>query len=333
MSETIPENESAVWASDGPFKMSSERPRELAWITSGGQTGIVGPSSLEVKAQLTPDGTVRILPGSFSAVATPDGVAGYPTAPWQSYGRGIPSTTTVAITPTDSSGSRVDVVGIEVVDPVYEGTTDTVDWETHQFWRPRVIENASTTAVLSRDFGLARPFVPLARITIPASTSTIYDEDIDDLRFLAVEQTFHRPVLLTAPERKQIYADGSHTNLGQFTTGVIPQWATHMVVDAEIGGARSTGQGEIRGRTWMVIKQPGGPNVEMPRIDWQVPVVPLMFSMPVMGEMEIRPEDRGREMEMWFRIEATSGDASVLISEGTTAMRVRLTFQQRTIRG
>lgn len=330
---TVPTNESAVWASDGEFKMSSERARELAWIATGGQTGVIGPESLEVKAQSTPDGTVRILPGAFAAQATPGGTAGtetgYTTAPWQSYLRAIHQTTDVAITPTDSSGSRTDVVGLEIVDPVYEGTVDTVDWETHDFWRTRVIENADPDTNMVDHFAtMKRPFIPLARVTIPASTGTITDDMITDQRFLAVERSHSVPII-QQPESDHAINQGDNRSLGVAREAIVPQWATHVVIDAELAGVRLSGEGWARGNTKIGIIHPEGTNPMTDAIMWRNSEIRERFELPVAGTVALPRQRRGKPLRIWFEVTHAEGDATLRIWKDVSAQRVRLTFQER----
>lgn len=326
---TVPTNESALWASDGEFKMSSERPRELAWIATGGQTGVVGPESCEVIAQKVNDNTVRIMPGGFVAQATPDRIgSGYTTAPWQSYMRALYAQVNVPITATDSSGGRSDFVGIEIVDPVYEGTADTVDWETHEFWRPRVIENVSSDGVMVDGFkDMVRPFIPLARVDVPASTATISGDMITDLRYLAVERQKNDSITQRPPGSVSI-SEGDSQNLGVLTSVTVPTWATHVTIDGEINGARLSGSGTAQGNARVVVRHRSETNGETLPITWRSEAIRERFDMPVAGRVAIPKGDRGYPLEMWFRVLHNSGDATVDISEYIAAMRVRLTFEE-----
>lgn len=243
----FPENPNAVWAANGEFSMSAERAREVSWGLGGGQTGIIGPESLQVRATPTPGGNVRVLPGMFTIAATPEHLTmqtGYTSAPWQSYMRGVYQTQTVPISPTGSSGSRIDVVGIEINDPQYEGN-DSPDWENHQFWRVRVIEGASVGWNRPHHFGhLGRPFLPLARITIPANTGTITNAMITDLRFLAVRREDTVEFLEPAnPGSGNLTIGPSQTDwvsLPEVQNISVPQWATHVQLKATLTSARVT---------------------------------------------------------------------------------------------
>lgn len=231
----MPDN--AIWAVTGP-EHDARMARELAWIATGGQTGIVGPESLEVVAQNTPNNTVRIMPGGFSIAATSQSAnIGYTSAPWQSYMRAVYQPITVEIDATGSSGGRTDVVGIVVDDPEFEGTSP--DPDAHQYWRPHVVRNAGNNATRPEHFAsLGRPFLPLAQVRIPSSTATITNSMITDIRFLAVSRSH------TVPFAVDANPDGDHIEIGPSqstwlsfgeTTGVqVPQWATQATVSATV---------------------------------------------------------------------------------------------------
>lgn len=245
----FPENPNAVWAANGEFSMSAERAREVSWGLGGGQTGIIGPESLQVRATPTPGGNVRVLPGMFTMAATPEHLTmqtGYTSAPWQSYMRGVYQTQTVPISPTSSSGSRIDTIGIVIDDPQYEGTTDSVDWENHQFWRFHVVENAPVGSTRPHHFGsLGRPFMPLAQIQMPANTATITNSMIRDLRFLAVERERTREYSEPAnPSGGNLEIPSGQTDwvsLPEIGGVTIPQWATHLQLKAHLTSLRVQG--------------------------------------------------------------------------------------------
>ena len=251
----FPENPNAVWAANGEFSMSAERAREVVWALGGGQTGIVGPESLAVRAADTPDGTVRVRPGVFTMAATPEHLfmqTGYTSAPWQSYMRGVYQTQEVEINPTGSSGGRIDVVGIEINDPQYEGN-ESPDWENHQFWRIRVLEGANQGWNRPHHFGhLGRPFLPLARINIPANTGTITNSMITDLRFMAVRREDTQEFLEPAnPGSGNLVIGPDQTDwlsLPEVEDLPVPQWATHVQLKAALTSARVTGSGTMSGQ-------------------------------------------------------------------------------------
>lgn len=323
-------NDSAVWANNGSNEIPAERYREVSWGWSGGQTGVVGPGSLRVRATPTPGGSVQILPGFFTIQATPGGGIGYTTAPWQSYQRAIYETSTVSINPTGSSGGRTDVLGIVIDDPQYEGTAETVDWETHQFWRFHVVENAPSGASRPEHFAnLNRPFLPLARIRLPANTGTVTNARITDLRFLAVKrvenESFVQPVSTT--RNLTLASNASFTELEQFANIFVPQWATHMKLDGEIIGAASV-NALVRGETVLRFNA-GGANRLSSTVPWRSEDNNWgRLDLPIAGRIELTEQERGREGFFRFLVRITGGTGTLRLSDEVAHYRVRVTFEE-----
>lgn len=319
-------NESVVWAVNGASH-DAQLAREQTWINTGGQTGIVGPASLEVRAQPTPGGSVRVMPGGFAIAATPGGSVGYTNAPWQSYGKAVYQTTTVAIAPTGSSGSRTDVVGIIINDPQYEGTSGSVDYETHQFWSFHVIQNANAFSNRAEQFGLSRPFLPLAQVTIPANTATITNAMITDLRFLAVERSAQDSVVQRPSEDRtlNVFSTPQYVSLDQINSIVIPQWATHVKLDGEIVGAAATGSGDVNGITRFAFS-PGSGNKYTGSVPFNESNSWSRFSLPAFGTIALDDNDRGRRAFIRFQVQRTSGAGGLSITSGLSAYRLRVSF-------
>lgn len=230
-------SDNAIWFVDGPAH-PARMAREQSWGWSGGQTGVVGPESCEVVAQNVPTGSVRILPGMITMAATPALAAvGYTDAPYQSYSRALYESLDVPIDPTGSSGGRVDVVGIVVDDPEFEGTT--VDPESHQYWRVHVVKNAGANAKYQSHFAsLNRPFLPLAQVSIPANTAAVTNAMITDIRFMAVSRSHSVPLNGPAnPTGGNLDIPPTQTgwvDVCEFSGIQVPQWATRAQVSMSI---------------------------------------------------------------------------------------------------
>jgi len=322
-------NENVVWAVSGADH-DPQLAREQTWINTGGQTGIVGPSSLEVRAQSTPGASVRVMPGGFAIAATPGGSVGYTSAPWQSYGKALYQTNTVPIRATGSSGSRTDVVGIVINDPQYEGTADSMSdqqLEDHQFWSFHVIENASSSANRAEQFGLSRPFLPLARVVVPANTQTITNAMITDLRFLAVERSAQDSVVQrpASSQTLNVFSTPQWVSLDQINSIIIPQWATHVKLDGEIVGAAATGSGNVNGETRFSFS-PGTGNKYTNSVPFNESDAWSRFSLPAFGTIKLDNNDRGRRAFIRFQVRRTTGSGGLSVSSDLAAYRVRVSF-------
>lgn len=327
----------AIWAVTGP-EHDASMARELAWIATGGQTGVVGPWSCEVRAQPTPGNTVRIMPGGFAIAATSQSAAiGYTSAPWQSYMRSIREPVTVDIDATGSSGGRTDVVGFVVDDPEFEGTSP--DPDTHQYWRPHVVRNAGNGSTRPEHFAsLSRPFIPLAQVRIPSSTATITSAMIYDLRQMAIRRTESRTFVLepTSSSGRRIGpGQTTFTDLESITISDIPSWATRVVVDGELtslivrdgsgSGTSAVGSGRLRGQLTVGGQSHQTPNTQVwQNENWE------RFNAPIAGNLDITPGQNSGTFTFQMRYGAY-GDGDIQIHEGTyfsCFYRLRLTFEE-----
>ena len=235
-------NDNSIWSASGA-PISASMAREQLWLTTGGRTGIIGPDSLEVVPQETPNNTVRINPGSFAIAATSDLWAiGYTSAPWQSYGRSLQDPITVPIESTGSSGGRTDVVGIVIKDPEWDGLELTEEQlADHWFWDWHVARNVGNSATRPEHFaGLGRPFLPLAQIKLGPNTGTIEESMITDLRVMAISRSETEDLLSVANDDTTFHTvlgpnDTSWQDVHTFDDIPIPWWATVAKISMMIG--------------------------------------------------------------------------------------------------
>lgn len=131
--------------------------------------GVTAGSHLKVSALATPGGKVQIGDGS----ATISGKVSPVQGSYNAYNIG---TDTVDIAPTGST-TRSDMVILRVQDPEYEGSRNPSNCAFFQ-----VVSNVSSSATTAPSGYSA---IPLARIDIPASTATITNSMIKDIRQVA----------------------------------------------------------------------------------------------------------------------------------------------------
>jgi hypothetical protein len=131
--------------------------------------GITEGDHLKVTALSTPGAGVQIADGSAVIAGKVSTVQGH----YSVYNIG---TDTVSVSATGGT-SRSDMVVLRVEDPEYEGNRDPTDSAYFQ-----VITNVSSSATTAPSGYSA---IPLARIDIPASTATITNSMIVDLRKVA----------------------------------------------------------------------------------------------------------------------------------------------------
>lgn len=133
-----------------------------------GNQGVTTGLDLKVSALATPGAGVQIGNGSATIAGMVSPVQGH----YNAYNIGVDS---VPISATGGT-ARSDMVILRVEDPEYEGTR-TLDTDPTVFWQ--VIPNVSSSATT---VPAGYSAIPLARIDIPASTATITNAMITDLR-------------------------------------------------------------------------------------------------------------------------------------------------------
>jgi hypothetical protein len=160
-----------VWAVDGQTNDAALARLQLQAATSGAE-GVVGAGDLVVTATPTPGSSVLVGGGACTVVGKEASFQGS----YFGYNVGAQS---VPITATGGGGGRSDLIVARVEDPTVAGTPWTHDPATDSLIYARVIEGVapSTTKAPADQSAIA-----LARIDIPASTSTITQAMIHDLR-------------------------------------------------------------------------------------------------------------------------------------------------------
>lgn len=236
------------WLVGGGAEHSPEVARGLAYAATSGNEGIAKSADLRVLAQSVPNGSVRVMGGTASMLNKYAGGSG------QTYIGRNASSTTVNISPTTSAGGRTDLVVMRILDPQYEGAAPT-NPNTFQYTRLTVIQGVSSSIKGVASLNLNYPAIALAKVTLPASTATVTQSMITDLREMA------NPRVQSQIETRPLWAgDNTGTRLelysrvaypagewwpnagGQLGNGVynvdIPVWATRMQIEAEWLGVR-----------------------------------------------------------------------------------------------
>ncbi len=238
--------------------------RALCELASEGQEGVRGPTHLAVKALLTPGGAVAADPGVYSVKNTAAGAA------FENYVGVVKVAEQVAVTPTDSSGPRTDLVILRVENPYVGGTgtwADPPSATTGPYAHIRVIEGVPPNTQSVKGFNSTWTAITLARITRPASTGIVTQAHITDLRSL-IDLKSERIVIITNPPAipppiaYDSYFDvkthsGASQSIGPATTSwvafpaqanwdiPIPSWACGADVFVNLVNARLQTKGAI----------------------------------------------------------------------------------------
>lgn len=174
-------NPTVPWAVGGGADNSIEHARMIPWAVFQGSEGVLGNTDLEVKALTTPGASVQVNPGGYVVIARGLGQT------YESYMGKYGSAETVAVAPNNTASSRSDLLMLRIEDPHVAGEP----WSNPPAggnvnsgpYRSFYIQQgvASTTRSV-RQLGNTWSAIPLARIDIPANTSTITQSMIVPLR-------------------------------------------------------------------------------------------------------------------------------------------------------
>lgn len=306
------------WAVNGPnVAHSATLARQANFAALGGQTGIVGPDSLEVVAGETTGPFVDVMPGSGVITYAQGRGNSQNMAYAQAKDQLVPvrndALERVDIAPTTSAGGRTDLVCVVIDDPEFEGTSDSVDYSDHQFARFHVIRGVNERTRYPWQLqGLPRPTLPLAQVRIPASTAAITNDMIHDMRRVAVTRSTTVPIVhrLTNAGHWDIGPDQTEwLDLVTLRDIEVPEWATrakiiltlsHLVTVGNLtsGGlarvAITTGNGTSAGNAanWVLSGAGPGENARHP--------------LTVMSDVRMNPRNTpGRPMDVSFQLRRT----------------------------
>lgn len=226
------------WMIEGGAKHTVQVARNLSFLAAGGSEGVVQPNNLQVRELAIPGTSVRVAPGTAAILNRAAG------AQDEAYVMRVGAQETVDVPPTDSTGGRSDMVVARVKNPWASGETwpDPADPAVGPYADLALISDVPPNARTVADLGLSadHTMLPLARLDIPASTGTITQDMIVDLR------------RLVAPRREQIVRIHNLTDgaVGAALTNTsyemwprqanwdieIPEWAVRAQVQANIAG-------------------------------------------------------------------------------------------------
>ncbi|MEU0427105.1 hypothetical protein ABZ235_26465 [Streptomyces canus] len=230
--------DSVPWFTEGGAEHSSEVARLLAYAAFGGAQGIVGSGDLAVKALASPAAQVQVRPGACAIINRATG------STYQAYAGRLPTSDTVNIAATGTT-ARSDLIVARVENPNSYGETwpNPSDPVVGPYIFTRVVSGVAKTVTNVRQVRPNDSAITLARIDIPANTSTITQAMIKDLRDMVSPR--RERVLYTAfPEGASTlsYSDNKWHNWPAAASWSIdvPSWATRAKVVMTFAGLRMT---------------------------------------------------------------------------------------------
>lgn len=169
---------SVPWAVGGGAIINEDVARMIPYFMFNKTEGVLGATDLEVKALATPGGSVRISPGGFVILGRGAGQF------YEAYMGKNPQDHVVAVAPNNTASSRSDLLIARIIDPYIAGSPWNIptDRANGPYVEPYIIQGVPSTIRTFRSLGNNWSGIDLARIDIPANTSTIQQSHIVPLR-------------------------------------------------------------------------------------------------------------------------------------------------------
>lgn len=229
--------DSVPWFTEGGAEHSSEVARLLAYAAFAGAEGIIGNSDLQVKALSSPGSSVQVMTGACAILNRAAG------ARYQAYAARLPSADTVNIAATGAT-ARSDLIIARIENPYSYGETwnQPANPAVGPYIFTRVISGVPKTTTRVKQVRAGDSAITLARIDIPANTSTITQGMIKDLREMANPRRRRVVRALrgtwTTPDE---VGNTRYPNWEEFPNGArwdieVPEWATKATIMATWAG-------------------------------------------------------------------------------------------------
>jgi hypothetical protein len=214
---------SGPWFIDGGSKRHpAYLARHQTYLATLGTEGVLGALDLRAQELATPGAAIRLAPGGL--------VIPNRAAPYESYSDKSDTEIEVPIDPTDSTGGRSDLVIVRVENPWESGGgwTEPADPANDPYIFARVVPNVSATLTDVHAHNSVWSAANVCRVDIPASTATITDAMIVDLRSLAEigGQRNPEPSTTPPPIAEQLWTEASKTTV---TADDLPSTQTTFV--------------------------------------------------------------------------------------------------------
>lgn len=207
---------------------SAQQFRMLVRDLASGAEGVTEGDDLKVTQLSTPGAGVQVADGSGIVTGRADAFQG-------SYSVCNLGAATVDVAANGGGSTRYDMIVLRVYDPEYEGDLDPQTDDVAHF---HVVSGVASNATTPPG-GMTG--IPLARIAIPASTATVTNAMITDLRKIANPRR-ERQLVTQSPGSMSTGLGGS-TSWSYFSTAagvniLVPAWATKAIVKVDVSPLR-----------------------------------------------------------------------------------------------
>lgn len=231
---------------EGGAKHPAALMRKTIYAAVGGNDGIIRGTDLEVRELAVPGTKIRVFPGSATIRNKANNAVN------ELYLGSMSIEDQINIAATSASGPRSDMICARVENPFIDGEPwpDPSNPAVGPYIKTIVISNVANNAVVP-PIGNGNALLPLARIDIPASTGTILQAYITDLRYMAnvLQQSTKLwlpvPGQHTMPITQNTYITWPNPPMNGQTVR-IPEWATKVIIDGTVTVVQ-TGPGNAMG--------------------------------------------------------------------------------------
>lgn len=321
------------WFVGGGAEHSPQVARLLAHAAFGGKEGIIGPADCQVKEMAVPGPQVRVLPG---AAAIRNRAAG---AEYEMYAGRLPTQDTVDIAPTGVGEVRHDMIAAVVMNPYQPGENwpAVADPKVGPYIDTMVLPNVGSTAETIAQAGYDYSGIALARVRIPASTGTIDQSMITDLRRLSNPrmQTIQR--IINLPDSAPADVNGGldwrvWPNAANWQVR-IPEWATLCQIKGTMSGSRlidvgaAGGQwvGQIRVQHGDLYTAPAEVNLDVIGGGGATQSAPTFMCA---GDLYIPADHRGTTRDLSFQSWRRSNEGASLQADWGTTVVIEVTYYE-----
>jgi hypothetical protein len=323
-----------AWAIDGATT-NSALARAALYISTGGDEGIAQRSDLKVRQLGVAGQGVLIDAGSALILNRYQG-----SNPDQSYTVTNPAQHTVlaAEMPAANPAAKSYILAIVVGDPEFSQVghpwmTGTDPGEGNEadflYVRPTLISVASGATDLGN---IGYPAVPLARIDIPANTTTIVDSYIHDLRSLARPRSqLVQGFAQVSSGSKSITTSYQRFPDANAIVGVkIPSWASTAKIQGFVEGIKLQSAGGGQFRAFMTTGD-GRATGEVTNVNEVAPgTVNQRRSYNVGGELDVS-DISGQTHNFGVEAKCNTGDGGFLTTDASGSVFLSVYFEEKPV--
>lgn len=274
--------------------LTARQLRQWYYETVKGGTGVSTSDHLKVQAIPGSPGLIGIGPG-VGSISVPDRREAY-----QISNPAMDGDALLQVPPAGSAGAVYHVI-VEVTDPEYQGQVAATS--------PRLV---STLA------GLSRPYLDLARFTLPAGAGFDVTVPVEDRRQVTNPQT-HVAAWSLKPQSVSLSPTGSGwRDWLRFTADTrIPEWAGRVLLDLK-GGGVVVRNGLWHGSVRLLYKVGGGTlATESVTIRPDARTEDTRFPL-LLGDLPTVPANRTGRAELWLQTSLAEGSGRLEVNAETT---------------